>query len=250
MKQQYRNISKTVTMIAILAFGVTACTTEEPIKQNEVRDVTLTFNHMFGGAELDLENTEYTTPSGEKVIFKRLDYLMSDFYLVKNDGSKVMFDELYGFISTGRDFRTVTLTEVPMGTYTAVGMSIGLDSAINHGDPTQYYIGHPLSPMTNSLHWSWQGGYIHTAIEGAMVDGSGSFVFHIAGSNNKVNYEVPINFAKSYDAGMINVDYELSEVFQNPDVFSFQMDGKSTHSTTDPVTLKLVENMSDVFSVE
>ena len=139
---------------------------------------------------------------------------------------------------------------MPIGEYKAFGFSIGLDSAINHGNPNQYATDHPLSPINNSLHWSWQGGYIFTAIEGEVVGTTDNFVFHLAGSENKIDFELPMTIIKGEPALNAVLSYNLAEAFKNPEVFSFTTDGKSTHNTTDPVTLKLIKNMGDIFKLE
>ena len=38
-------------------------------------------------------------------------------------------------------------------------------------------------------------------------------------------------------------------MFQSPEVYTIEIDGPSTHNVEDPVTLKLINNMKDVFSV-
>ena len=165
------------------------------------------------------------------------------------DGSKVIIDSQYAHIEAHSGKTTFSLVDIPYGTYKSIGFSIGLDSVVNHGNPNQYDSDHPLSAINNSLHWGWVGGYIFTAIEGKDVDADESIIFHLAGSNNKVDFELPTNFTHGAAGSSVALGYDIAEVFINPNSYSFTLDGRSTHSVSDPVTTKLIENMADVFTL-
>jgi hypothetical protein len=216
----------------------------EPV---ETQEIIITINHKAQGKDFDLES-EFTLPSNEVVTFRRLAYILSDFYLVKTDDTKEVLEDQYALIDA-KNSTSFALNDVPMGDYKAIGFSIGLDSTTNHGNPNFYPTEHPLSPINNSLHWSWENGYIFTALEGKTKADNESFIFHLAGYKNKTDFELPINFTKSFNPLGANLEYDVSEVFQNPETYSIATDGASTHSTSDPVTSKLFTNMKDVFSV-
>ena len=83
---------------------------------------------------------------------------------------------------------TYSLGEVPVGEYHGLSFDVGVDSAMNHGDPTLLPIEHPLSILNNNQdHWSWSGGYVFLKIEG-LVDSTATmngqinkfFFYHIA----------------------------------------------------------------------
>lgn len=48
----------------------------------------------------------------------------------------------------------------------AVSFYIGVDTPINHADPSLQPMGHPLAPKSPSMHWGWTDGYRFVAIEG------------------------------------------------------------------------------------
>ena len=245
---------KNITLIAILSLGsfIAGCSPDEDVKPEEVatevQTMSVIVNHKMGDADLTL-GSEYTLPSMEQVSFSRLSYILSDFYLVKSDDTKVLIEDSYVLINALNDEK-FTLDNVTMGDYKSIGFSIGLDSSVNHGNPNQYATDHPLSPINNSLHWSWEGGYIFTALEGKTKADDESFVFHLAGYRNKTNFELPATFTKGSNAKGVSLNYDVTEVFQNPKVYNISMDGASSHSSSDPVTTKLIANMADVFSVQ
>ena len=227
--------------------SVMGCKPDPPIK-NEVSTMDITINHVFDASDFEL-NQEYTLPSDEPVKFSRFAYLLSNFYLIDENEFRIALDKQYLYVdikSSNSDFKLIS---IPKGTYKGIGFSIGLDSITNHGNPNQYNSDHPLSPINNSLHWSWQGGYIFTAIEGKTIANNESFIFHLAGTQNKVDFELPYNFSKEDDAIHAVLNCNIKEVFQSPEVYTIEIDGSSTHNVEDPVTLKLINNMKDVFSV-
>lgn len=244
-------MKKGYIVFALIALAFAGCKDTEPVTPEpaEVQEMKVNIKHVFDSEELTFLSKEFTLESGEKIKLKRLAYLLANFYLVKKDGTRINLDDQYALLNPATDPNNFMLTNIPMGDYKAFGFSIGLDSVINHGNPNQYTVDHPLSPFKNSLYWSWQGGYVFTAIEGDVVGGTENFIFHLAGSSNKIDFELPINFTKDKAALDATLTYNLAEAFKNPVVFSLENDGKSTHSTTDPVTLKLIQNMADIFEI-
>ena len=238
-------------MLGLLAIGFTSCTEDDivdPIVEVSSASIDFSVNHTVGTQEFTA-GTAYSVGVNENATFSRYAYLLGSFYLMAEDGSKVIIDSQYAHIEAHSGKTTFSLVDIPYGTYKSIGFSIGLDSAVNHGNPNQYDSDHPLSAINNSLHWGWVGGYIFTAIEGKDVDADESIIFHLAGSNNKVDFELPTNFTHGAAGSSVALGYDIAEVFINPNSYSFTLDGRSTHSVSDPVTTKLIENMADVFTL-
>lgn len=238
-------------MLGLLAIGFTSCTEDDvvdPIVEVNSASIDFSVNHTVG-TQIFTAGTAYSVGDNNQASFSRFAYLLGSFYLIAEDGSKVTIDSQYAHIEAHSGKTTFSLVDIPYGTYKSMGFSIGLDSAINHGNPNQYNTDHPLSSINNSLHWGWVGGYIFTAIEGKDVDADESIIFHLAGSNNKVDFELPTNFTHGAAGSSVALGYDIAEVFINPNSYSFTLDGRSTHSVSDPVTTKLIENMADVFTL-
>ena len=247
-------MKKTVIIaFSALLIGFAGCKPEEeepkPDLPQEVSDMTVTINHKLGAEDLDFVST-FTLPSQETVSFGRYAYILSEFYLTTMDDTKVSLGKQYAYIQVNGDKTSFTLKNVPMGNYKSLGLSIGLDSATNHGNPNVYMSEHPLAPINNSLYWAWTAGYIYTAIEGITTANNESFIFHLSGVHNKTDFDLPISFTKKEAALKAILEYDVAEVFQNPETYTISIDGASTHSITDPVTTKLFANMVDVFSVK
>ena len=238
-------------MLGLLAIGFTSCTEDDvvdPIVEVNSASIDFSVNHTVG-TQIFTAGTAYSVGDNNQASFSRFAYLLGSFYLIAEDGSKVTIDSQYAHIEAHSGKTTFSLVDIPYGTYKSIGFSIGLDSVVNHGNPNQYDSDHPLSAINNSLHWGWVGGYIFTAIEGKDVDAGESIIFHLAGSNNKIDFELPTNFTHGAAGSSVSLGYDIAEVFINPNSYSFSLDGRSTHSVSDPVTTKLIENMADVFTL-
>ncbi len=243
-------------MLALLIIGSTACNDDDDNKihpkEIEATDTTLssltiTVDHKMGTADM-VYNEDVILPSKEQVQISRLSYILGNFYLLDDEDNKTVLDDQYALIEDHRGNTTFSLTNVPQGNYKAIGFSIGLDSATNHGNPNQYDASHPLAPINNSLHWNWTGGYIFTALEGKTMMNDESFVFHLAGAQNRIDVELSAQVAITAEPKTATLTYDVNEIFQNPEIYNIGQDGSSSHSTTSPVTVKLIRNMSDVFT--
>lgn len=234
-------------LIFILAFSI-GCNDEkpqlEPQAQPEVSEFQVKINHQFGEDSFKL-NQEYTLASQELVKYSRISYILSNFYLIQEDSSIFNIDDSYMLVDLKNTENIIQFDSVPIGNYLGIGFSIGLDSATNHGNPNLYAANHPLSPINNSLHWSWQGGYIFSAIEGKTILNKSSFSFHLAGINNKIDVELPYRFSKKEAKLIATMTYHVNEIFDGPSVYNIETDGASTHNTESPATKKLIQNMKN-----
>ena len=244
---------KNLYLLLIAAFLISSCTDEpkpepDPVEE-EKTEMTVMMSNEANSKDLQLISEDYTLPNGEVVFVTRLAYILGDFILVKDDGSEIALEDQYALIDPKFNKNSFMLEDIPKGNYKGIKFSLGLDSEINHGDPSKFDIDHPLSPVNNSLHWSWAGGYIFMAIEGKIKATNESFVFHLAGSQNKTDYSFEVPFVKNNGALSVDMSMNFDEIFKNPSVFSLKDDGMGTHSTSDPVTTKLFANMVDIFTV-
>jgi hypothetical protein len=74
---------------------------------------------------------------------------------------------------------------------------LGMDSAVNHGDPNKWGAEHPLNGNLTGMHWGWAGGYIFQAIDGNYKDSltdkySKGMSFHTATDAMVRSFEVPV----------------------------------------------------------
>lgn len=159
-----------IGFLALLAFTLafSACKNDDDDDLSGTADVEVEFDNRAGDASLVL-GTEYTNAAGEKLTFSTFNYFVSNFVLVKDDGTEYVVpkDSCY-FLCKQNDpnSRSVVLKDVPAGDYTELRFMIGVDSA-KSVSPIGERTG-VLDPATGAsgMYWSWNAGYIFVKVEG------------------------------------------------------------------------------------
>jgi cytochrome c peroxidase len=120
--------------------------------------------------------------AGQPLRLTRVALLVSGVRLRQADGGTVRLDGQYGSLDAGDGRLAFTLHGVPEGGYAGLEFDLGVPAEMNHADPGRWPAGHPLHPVVNGLHWSWQGGYVFAAIEGRWREDAEErgFSYHLA----------------------------------------------------------------------
>jgi cytochrome c peroxidase len=195
--------------------------------------IHLEFEHTFGNSPLRFEDVSLRTAAGNTISVTRLSYLVSNFKFMRPGASPVTLNTI-GFIDAAANRIGFDLGHVPAGAYSGIEFDVGIDATLNHSDPSTYGPAHPLNPVLNGLHWSWQGGYVFLAIEGRYVlpaDQLGGYSYHIATDRHRMRVAVPGEFTVRGDSRMI-VRFDVAAVFVHPNKFVIRHAGgaDSTHS--------------------
>ena len=163
-------------------FLVTSCKKDEvapPSTQYLQIDILPTYANI-GTMPMNLDSV-YTTPEGYQVKFTDVKFYSS---ILKNETNSLLQAALYDLRETG-----VLMLRTP-GDYAKFANLqgfIGVDSVLNHSDPSAFPNESPLN-ISNAgpMHWGWNPGYIFMNIEGkvdTIPDGINdldhSFSFHI-----------------------------------------------------------------------
>jgi hypothetical protein len=229
---------------------LSSCEPNNPEKISLALHVETTFDN----APVVFDVSQHVNQAGETLVFKRLDYLLSDFTLLGGPNGDVGIKGSYAFVKGKTGAGHIELDSIPVGQYTGIRFNIGLDSMVNHGDPSQYGPSHPLNPNVNRLHWDWTGGYIFTALEGTYKHPGhpeSVFLYHMALDRNKRSVTVSFPMDLTKRDKLLHVDYNLAEIFRNPTTFSIEEKGDFSHSTFDNgIVEALVANMGDVFTAK
>ena len=123
----------------------------------------------------------YTTPEGYKVKFTDVKFYVTK---LKNGNSNLLESAFFDFSETGL---LLARTKGDFAKYSSLQGYIGVDSVLNHSDPSAFPNDSPLN-ISNAgpMHWGWNPGYIFINLEGkvdTIPDGVNnldhSFSFHI-----------------------------------------------------------------------
>jgi len=130
----------------------------------QTKSVSLNINHLLNG-------TQFSTifpamaPGGYYFRITSLRYYLSKIK-IKHDGGKI--DEatgLYILVNPSANNEYI-LGNFDITNVEAIELGIGVDSAVNHLDPTSYPKDDPLAMQDPTMHWGWNAGYRFIAFDG------------------------------------------------------------------------------------
>ncbi len=180
-----KNLNSIVVAAFFLAMlSVSSCKKDEGLKGNG--PVTIHFDNRAGSADFAFA-TNYTTAAGDTVNFSKVKYYVSNFVLVKSDGSTYTIpqDETYHLIDESIDStQEITFENIPAGDYTSVKYIIGVDSLRSTTDVSQRTGDLDPAGAGADMYWSWNSGYIFFKIEGTSPQSTemgNMFMYHIGG---------------------------------------------------------------------
>lgn len=120
-------------LLLIVVFA--ACRKDDPPVVSKDTGTLLMHLHAYvGNNEVEEYNTVYTTPTGRKVSLDMAQMYLSDFQLIRPDGSRYSIPDK----KVLQDLKTeaYSLGEVPVGDYKALIFRLGFDAAANRALPS------------------------------------------------------------------------------------------------------------------
>jgi hypothetical protein len=215
---------------------------------------TLNFSNMAGSNALLLSSSGYyLTANNDSLSVDIYKYYVSNFQLVKEDGSLHPFPESYFLIDAGKPSSlTPVLNNIPPGNYTGIRFLLGVDSTRNvSGAQTG-----ALDPA-NGMFWTWSTGYIMAKLEGSSPQsgaGNKSVVLHIGGfsGKNSALKNIELLFPSKVTINdkskpIITIKSDILEWFKSPDIidladiYNTMLPGSSSKS--------IAANYADMFSL-
>lgn len=161
-----------------------SCVYPDPL--DGVGDVEIKLSHVWGMSEAPfVMNTILVHPmTGDSLTFTTFKYYVSNFKLKNSDGNWWTHPESYFLVDlTDAASTTLTLTDVPEGSYTEMSYVLGVDSTRNVSGAQSGALS-----TANGMFWSWSTGYIMLKAEGTSPDaGAGSFSYHLGGFSGANN---------------------------------------------------------------
>ncbi|MBL7810656.1 MAG: hypothetical protein JNL57_00415 [Bacteroidetes bacterium] len=245
-------------MALMMLLTVSCC--KKPVEKptDTGKGITILFKPMWDGQDLVFNSKSYTKPDKEVMTYTNWAWIISKLALVKTDNSEVLLGDGYQYIEFKAGRVKFNYAAAPAGDYKAITFQLGLDSAINHGDPNIWPSDHPLNANLTGLHWGWAGGYIFQAMDGIWFDSATSsnqkaFSFHTATDPFKRKFTLPMNFTLQAD-GMKTATIEVwaDEFFKTPNSLSLSA-GAMSHtlgSTEIALMQKIIDNSAEVYKLK
>lgn len=204
-------------------FALPACDNDSEVDTDvsETVDVTVAFKGTFGEEPLRMYEGEYAYENNTNIRLQLFQFYVSNLYLESMEKSApdsmplididlVSFQDIISLDDARRGVE-ITVPDVPVGTYHALQMGLGVAPEYNATQPGDYTPPHPL----DDHYWSWARGYVFTKIEGNVdYDRDGTYdeklTFHL-GENEfyrTLRMEEPMVIGPSNTSLTFTVDLE------------------------------------------
>ena len=184
-----KNIKYTIILFLVATFF--SCTKENPTPsptptEPETGSVVLKFDHGWGSTygPFSIGQAMVHPGTSDEITFSLLSYYISNVKLKKADGSEYAQPESYHLVRLNSgSLAEIVLTNIPVGEYTGITYTIGVDSTRNVSGVQEG----ALSP-SNGMFWSWNTGYIFVKAEGTSPQSSnGEFKYRLGGFSGENN---------------------------------------------------------------
>lgn len=203
-----------ISCCLLLAFGMLAtlpscssCKDPQPEPQKEYGSLKVQFSYVWGSNQepWELNKTVVHSKTGDTLTFSMLRYYVSNIKLKKADGTWWIQPDSYHLLdATTKDSSAFTVGSIPVGEYTGMEYTMGVDSEKN---VSGVYTGE-LS-LSHGMYWDWSSGFIMLKAEGTSPNSSVNvFAFHLGGFSGDQN----IVTVKSVDFGDSKLNIAKNQV--------------------------------------
>lgn len=252
--------------IAVFSILISSCKKEETITGTGT--VTVEFDNVANGNTLVLGD-KYINEKGETMSFSMFNYYVSNFSLVKSDGTiyTVPKDSCYFLIKeAGGNNQEIELKNIPAGDYKEIRFVIGVDS-LKSVAPASERTG-VLDPAGEGaeMYWAWNSGYIFVKAEGtspqAPLDNatnSNRFRYHIGlfggYSSPTLNNIKSIKLSDADEVATVrsnispnfHLKVDVMQMFKSPTTMSV---AENPTVMVSPLSANVSANYADMFTLE
>lgn len=199
--------------------------------------LSIPITHNFNGNALQF-NTDYQTALSDTVKFSSLIYYFSNVSLLNGDGKWINLGNYDLVDFKDQSSQSITLSNVPAGTYSRIKFTIGVDSAANS---TGAHEGE-LNP-SYGMYWGWATGYVFFRLKGR-CNGNQSLTFDIGGDQNLPVVELPLTGFKKYGSTITTaLTFNLADIFVSPNDYSLRTNSIDIHTAIEPGAALLRDNI-------
>ena len=217
--------------------------------------ITLKIRHLWKGELVVFPSDDLDLDGEESLQLTRLSYLLSNPRFKRADNPVkespwLEQSDWFGFVDGESSLDRPSLSGLPSERFSALQFNIGLNPEADESDPNQYPADHPLNPVYNRLHWSWQGSYIFLALEGRLANDELAlgFSYHLGNPASLMNVMIPLDFTLDQDA-VITLDFHLDRIFSKMNAAHIA-EQTSTHGREgDALAVQLRTRIEKAFSL-
>jgi hypothetical protein len=235
-----------------------SCKDDEPMTKKG--SLVLLIKLKYGDRDLVMFE-DYNYPSGQKMIFSRFSFFLSQVKLKSASGFKDVLDIDYlnltnsftGAANAAKGF-SYEIPDIDPGQYTGIKFNVGVPKELNDKTPASFDNDQVLSNQAE--YWGDWKSYIFTRTEGQIdLDGDGileeSFALHTGANAAFRTLEFPVSTEITSDGKtMLTMTIDIKKEFgQNP--YYDIVNTPQIHSTTQAAQVKtLIDNLTTAISVQ
>ncbi len=227
-------------MKKLLLFGALVCGIGATASAQS--SISLRINHKLNGNNFAFNETGVNNLDQE-FNADRLEYYLSRISMV-HDGGIYTTLQAYTLVNAGAE-TVIDLGDLDAVNLESISFYVGVDQAVNHGDPSQWNPEHPLAPKFPSMHWGWAAGYRFLAIEGTDLGSGQEVQIHALGDENYFEVIIPLNNPSAGNDLEISVDANYEQIYKDVDISG----GLISHGAIGPSITALTNMRDDVFSL-
>ncbi len=178
-----KNTFRTLLLAMLCSFGIAHAQTP----------IDLHITHKLGGSTDFGFGVATTNDLGNDFNVTRLQYYISRISIT-HDGGTVTDVPNHYILADGAANVVEFLGSYSITSVESISFYVGVDTPLNHADPSLQPSGHPLEPKSPSMHWGWAAGYRFVAIEGKSGSGLGQdYQVHALGDAQYYKVTVPVS---------------------------------------------------------
>lgn len=182
------------------------------------KDVALVINHELNGQNFAFNQTGMNA-QGQVFQLDRMEYYLSRFTIIHDGGQITAVPDDSIFLVSADDNTLLPLGNYNVTTIEGIKFHVGIYDPVNHEDPSQYSVSHPLGPKSPSMHWGWSAGYRFLALEG--VSGSAlnqTLELHALGDANYFETTVMTGSTDVFGVEQISIYADYAKILTNIDI--------------------------------
>jgi hypothetical protein len=187
--------------------------------------VTIHLDHSVTGSELVLQTIGYRNAADNEYGITRLEYIISDVYLEKTDGTRSALTAAHYRNAFDPDTRSLSAS-VDGGSYSALVFTFGIDGERNHTGAL------PNNEAFNHMAWPvpMGGGYHYMRFEGLYnnTDSVASFLTHTGpsgGNDYSIDLALPLALSVDGDEWEIALIMDLNQWYEGPIIYDLNGSG-------------------------
>lgn len=226
-------MKKITCIFATIAFTtlLLAGCKKDKIEDKETGTLVIKIDNVVGNEDLVLNSTPshqpYTNAMGQPFGVSTYKYYLSNVKLVNTDGSEYVVPESYYLVDESNpESLTLTIADVPKGSYNAIKLLHGVDEARNTSGAQTGAL-----DVMNAMFWDWNTGYIMARLEGFSSSSPNNFiVFHLGGFRGvhsvlqNVTLTTPSNIEiNSNKTSTVSAKADLLKWFGDPNPTDFSL---------------------------